>query len=287
VAHWVFGGGWLAAGDTFFGDLFALDFAGGAVVHMNAGAAALALVILLGKRRGWPDSSMPPHNLTMTMLGTGILWFGWFGFNAGSALAADGIAAAAFINTFVAAGAAMIGWLAVEWLKDGHPTTLGACSGAVAGLVAITPCAGFVGGMAPVWIGLIVSVACYFAIQLKYKFGYDDSLDVVGVHLVGGLVGSLALGLFAEGRVNALAGELNAEGAVIGDRGLLLGGGADLFIDQLIASIAVIVFSFVVTLIIGKVLDLTVGLRVSEADELQGLDLSQHAEAGYNLADHV
>jgi Amt family ammonium transporter len=223
----------------------------------------------------------------MTMLGTGILWFGWFGFNAGSALAADGIAAAAFINTFVAAGAAMIGWLAVEWLKDGHPTTLGACSGAVAGLVAITPCAGFVGGMAPVWIGLIVSVACYFAIQLKYKFGYDDSLDVVGVHLVGGLVGSLALGLFAEGRVNALAGELNAEGAVIGDRGLLLGGGADLFIDQLIASIAVIVFSFVVTLIIGKVLDLTVGLRVSEADELQGLDLSQHAEAGYNLADHV
>ncbi|MET0912779.1 MAG: ammonium transporter [Acidimicrobiales bacterium] len=269
VAHWVFAGGWLA-------DLGALDFAGGAVVHMNAGAAALALVLLLGRRKGWPDTPMPPHNLTMTMLGTGILFFGWFGFNAGSALAADGIAAAAFMNTFVAAAAGMIAWLVVEWLKDGHPTTLGACSGAVAGLVAITPCAGFVGGLSPLYIGLGVGVVCYFAISMKYKFGYDDSLDVVGVHLVGGLFGTLALGLFADSSINGL----------VTNEGLFLGGGADLLIDQAIAAAATIGFAFVATMIIGKVIDMTVGLRVSEADELTGLDLSQHAEAGYNLADH-
>ena len=269
VAHWVFAGGWLA-------DLGALDFAGGAVVHMNAGAAALALVLLLGKRKGWPDTPMPPHNLTMTMLGTGILFFGWFGFNAGSALAADGIAAAAFMNTFVAAAAGMIAWLVVEWLKDGHPTTLGACSGAVAGLVAITPCAGFVGGLSPLYIGLGVGVVCYFAISMKYRFGYDDSLDVVGVHLVGGLFGTLALGLFADSSINGL----------VTNEGLFLGGGADLLIDQAIAAAATIGFAFVATMIIGKVIDLTIGLRVSEADELTGLDLSQHAEAGYNLADH-
>jgi Amt family ammonium transporter len=269
VAHWVFAGGWLA-------DLGALDFAGGAVVHMNAGAAALALVLLLGRRKGWPDTPMPPHNLTMTMLGTGILFFGWFGFNAGSALAADGIAAAAFMNTFVAAAAGMIAWLVVEWLKDGHPTTLGACSGAVAGLVAITPCAGFVGGLSPLYIGLGVGVVCYFAISMKYKFGYDDSLDVVGVHLVGGLFGTLALGLFADASINGL----------VTNEGLFLGGGADLLIDQAIAAAATIGFAFVATMIIGKVIDMTVGLRVSEADELIGLDLSQHAEAGYNLADH-
>ena len=269
VAHWVFAGGWLA-------DLGALDFAGGAVVHMNAGAAALALVLLLGRRKGWPDTPMPPHNLTMTMLGTGILFFGWFGFNAGSALAADGIAAAAFMNTFVAAAAGMIAWLVVEWLKDGHPTTLGACSGAVAGLVAITPCAGFVGGLSPLYIGLGVGVVCYFAISMKYKFGYDDSLDVVGVHLIGGLFGTLALGLFADSSIYAL----------VTNEGLFLGGGADILLDQAIAAAATIGFAFVATMIIGKVIDMTIGLRVSEADELTGLDLSQHAEAGYNLADH-
>ena len=269
VAHWVFAGGWLA-------DLGALDFAGGAVVHMNAGAAALALVLLLGRRKGWPDTPMPPHNLTMTMLGTGILFFGWFGFNAGSALAADGIAAAAFMNTFVAAAAGMIAWLVVEWLKDGHPTTLGACSGAVAGLVAITPCAGFVGGLSPLYIGLGVGVVCYFAISMKYKFGYDDSLDVVGVHLIGGLFGTLALGLFADSSINGL----------VTNEGLVLGGGADLLLDQAVAAAATIGFAFVATMIIGKVIDMTIGLRVSEADELTGLDLSQHAEAGYNLADH-
>jgi Amt family ammonium transporter len=273
VAHWVFAGGMLALGDTYVGTVASLDFAGGAVVHMNAGAAALALVILLGRRKGWPSTPMPPHNLTMTMLGTGILFFGWFGFNAGSALAADGIAAAAFMNTFVAAAAAMCSWLVVERIKDGHATTLGACSGAVAGLVAITPCAGFVGGLAPVWIGLGVGVVCYFAIQLKYKLGYDDALDVVGVHLVGGLFGTLALGLFADSTINAL----------VVDEGVFLGGGATLFVDQLIAAVTTIVFSFVVTFIIGKVLDVTIGLRVAENDELTGLDQTQHAESGYIL----
>jgi Amt family ammonium transporter len=273
VAHWVFAGGMLALGDTYVGTVASLDFVGGAVVHMNAGAAALALVILLGKRKGWPSTPMPPHNLTMTMLGTGILFFGWFGFNAGSALAADGIAAAAFMNTFVAAAAAMCSWLVVERIKDGHATTLGACSGAVAGLVAITPCAGFVGGLAPVWIGLGVGVVCYFAIQLKYKLGYDDALDVVGVHLVGGLFGTLALGLFADSTINAL----------VVDEGVFLGGGATLFVDQLIAAVVTIVFSFVVTFIIGKVIDVTIGLRVAENDELTGLDQTQHAESGYIL----
>jgi Amt family ammonium transporter len=269
VAHWVFAGGWLA-------DLGALDFAGGAVVHMNAGAAALALVLILGKRRGWPETPMPPHNLTMTMLGTGILFFGWFGFNAGSALAADGIAAAAFLNTFVAAAAAGLAWTAVEWLKDGHPTTLGVCSGIVAGLVAITPCAGFVGGLAPIAIGAGAGVVCYFAISLKYRFGYDDSLDVVGVHLVGGLWGSLVLGLFADSAIN---------GAVV-DEGLLLGGGTALLVDQVLASVATLAFAFVVTYVIAKAIDATIGLRATDGDEQQGLDLSQHAESGYNLADH-
>ena len=195
VAHWVFGGGWLAK-------LGALDFAGGAVVHINAGAAALAVVIVLGKRKGWPREGMHPHNLPLTLLGTGILWFGWFGFNAGSALASNGVAARALMNTFLAASAAMIGWLIVEGLKDGKPTTLGAASGAVAGLVAITPCAGYVGGMAPVYIGLVAGAVCFFAIQLKYRFGYDDSLDVIGVHLVGGVTGALLLGLFADSAIN-------------------------------------------------------------------------------------
>jgi Amt family ammonium transporter len=268
VAAWVFGGGWLA-------DLGALDFAGGAVVHINAGAGALALVLVLGKRRGWPETAMPPHNLTMTMLGTGILWFGWFGFNAGSALGANSIAAAAFMNTFVAAAAGMLGWLLVERIKDGHATSLGAASGAVAGLVAITPCAGFVGGLSPVVIGAVAGIVCYLAIQLKFRFGYDDSLDVVGVHLVGGLVGSLLLGFFADSTINSL----------VVDEGLFLGGGTALLVDQIVASAATLVFSFVVTLLIAKAIDATIGLRVSEEEEAQGLDLTQHAESGYNLAE--
>jgi Amt family ammonium transporter len=265
LAHMVFAGGWLA-------DMGALDFAGGAVVHMNAGAAALALVLLLGRRKGYPDTPMPPHNLPMTVLGTGILWFGWAGFNAGSALAADGVAAQAIMNTFLAASAAMLGWLVVEKLKDGHATTLGGASGAVAGLVAITPCAGFVGGMAPVYIGLFTGAVCYLALGIKKAFGFDDSLDVIAVHLVGGLVGSILLGFFADASINA----------VVTNEGLFLGGGADLLLDQVVASVVTIAFSFVASLVIGKVIDLTIGLRVSEEAEDEGLDLSQHAEVAYS-----
>jgi ammonium transporter, Amt family len=264
LAHMVFAGGWLA-------DMGALDFAGGAVVHMNAGAAALAVVLLIGKRRNYPDTPMPPHNLPMTVLGTGILWLGWAGFNAGSALAADGVAAQALMNTFLAASAAMLGWLAVERIKGGHATTLGAASGAVAGLVAITPCAGFVGGMAGVYIGLFAGAVCYLALGLKKRFGFDDSLDVIAVHLVGGLVGSLLLGFFADATING----------VVTNEGVFLGGGGDLLVDQIVASAVTLAFSFVASLIIAKVIDLTIGLRVSEEDEDLGLDLSQHAEVAY------
>jgi ammonium transporter, Amt family len=265
VAHWAFGGGWIA-------ELGALDFAGGAVVHINAGAAALALVLILGKRQGWGRDAMPPHNLPLTLLGTGILWFGWIGFNAGSALAADGIAAQALMNTFLAASAGMLGWLVVERLRDGHPTTLGAASGAVAGLVAITPCAGFVGGLAPIVIGALAGGICLLAISLKTRFGYDDSLDVVGVHLVGGLIGALLLGLFADTAVNGAGAD-----------GLFFGGGGELLLDQLIASAATFAFSFVVSLAIAKVIDLAIGLRVSPEAELEGLDRSIHAETAYAL----
>jgi Amt family ammonium transporter len=267
VAHWVFAGGWLA-------DRGALDFAGGTVVHVNAGAGALALVLLLGKRIGWPKEAMPPHSLPLTLLGTGILWFGWFGFNAGSALGANMVAAQAFLNTFVAAAAAMIGWLIVERLKAGHATTLGAASGAVAGLVAITPCAGFVGGLAPVVIGLIAGAVCYLAISLKFRFGYDDSLDVIAVHLVGGIIGSVLLGLFADASVNPA-----------GKDGAFFGGGWGLFGEQVLAVAVVAVFSFVVSGIIGYVLNavLPKGIRASEDEEQEGLDLTQHSEVAYSL----
>jgi Amt family ammonium transporter len=264
VAHWVFAGGWLA-------EMGALDFAGGAVVHINAGAAALALVLLIGKRKGYPNTPMPPHSLPLTMIGTGILWFGWAGFNAGSALAADGVAAVALMNTFLAASAAMLGWLVVERIKEGHATTLGAMSGAVAGLVAITPCAGFVGGMAPIYIGGLAGVLCCLALGIKKAFKFDDSLDVVAVHLVGGLVGSILLGFFADSAINA----------VVTNEGVFLGGGTDLLVDQLVASGVTLGFSFVATLIIAKAIDLTMGLRVDEAAEDEGLDISQHAETAY------
>src|SRR6185436_6925515 len=264
VAHWVFAGGWLA-------EMGALDFAGGAVVHINAGAAALALVLILGRRRGYPDHSMPPQNLPMTMIGTGILWFGWAGFNAGSALAANGVAAVAIMNTFLAASAAMLGWLVVERIKEGKATTLGAASGAVAGLVAITPCAGFVGGMAPVYIGAIAGVICCLALALKKMGRFDDSLDVVAVHLVGGLVGSILLGFFADASINS----------AVAHEGVFLGGGAELLKDQIVASVVTLAYSFVVTIVIAKIIDATIGLRVSEADEEEGLDLSQHAETAY------
>ena len=264
VAHWVFSpNGWLFKRG-------ALDFAGGAVIHVNAGVAALAVILVLGNRKGWPREAMPPHNLPFTVLGTGILWFGWFGFNAGSALGANGLAAQALVNTHLAAAAAMCGWLIVEKLRAGHATTLGAASGAVAGLVAITPCAGFVGGFAPVIIGFIAGAVCYLALTLKTKFGFDDSLDVIAVHLVGGILGAILLGFFADTKVNSL-----------GFDGIFFGGGAELLIDQLVALGATIVFSFVVTWIIAKAIDATIGLRVSTEDELVGLDQSQHAESAY------
>src|SRR4051812_42079462 len=268
VAHWVFSpSGWLFKQG-------ALDFAGGTVVHINAGIAALAAVFLLGRRRGWPGHPMPPHALPFTLIGAGILWFGWFGFNAGSALKGDGIAAQALVNTHMAAAAAMLSWLAVERLRTGHATTLGAASGLVAGLVAITPCAGFVGGMAPIYIGLIAGAVCALAVSLKFKFGYDDSLDVVGVHLVGGLAGSLLLGFFADATINPAGAD-----------GVFLGGGFGLFGEQVLAVVATLVWSFVVTFGIVFVLSkvLPGGIRVSEEDEDTGLDLSQHSETGYAL----
>ena len=259
VAHWVFSpGGWLF-------ELGALDFAGGTVVHINAGIAALVLIIVLGKRKGWPKEAMPPHALPWTLIGTGILWFGWFGFNAGSALGANATAAGAFMATNTAAAAAMLSWLAVEKMKSGHATTLGGASGAVAGLVAITPCAGFVNPMAAVAIGLIAGVVCYLCCQLKFKFGFDDSLDVIAVHLVGGITGSLLLGVFANEAVG----------------GLLGGGGSSLLGKQFVAVGATLAYSGIVSFILAKVIDKTIGLRLSEEDEETGLDLSQHSEAAY------
>ena len=264
VARWVFSpNGWLFQRG-------ALDFAGGAVVHINAGAAALAVILVLGNRKGWPREAMPPHNLPFTVLGTGILWFGWFGFNAGSALAANGLASQALVNTHLAAASAMLSWLLVEKLRAGHATTLGAASGAVAGLVAITPCAGFVGGMAPIIIGLTAGAVCYLALALKNAFKFDDSLDVIAVHLVGGIVGAVLLGFFADKKVN-----------ILGADGVFFGGGSKLLVNQFIAIGATFAFSFTVTYVVARIIDATIGLRVSAEDELVGLDQSQHAEAAY------
>ena len=264
LAHWVFSPeGWLFKRG-------ALDFAGGTAIHINAGIAALVLVAMIGKRRGYPDQPMPPHNLPWTLIGTGVLWFGWFGFNAGSAAAANGQAAQALVNTSLAASAAMLGWLIVERMKDGHATTLGGASGAVAGLVAITPCAGFVGGMSPIIIGFIAGIACYLAIGIKRALKLDDSLDVIAVHLVGGIVGSVLLGFFADASATGL-----------GSDGVFFDGGTDLLIDQLVAVGAALVYSAVATFIIAKAIDLVVGLRVDDDAEDIGLDLSQHAETAY------
>jgi Amt family ammonium transporter len=262
VAHWVFAGGWLA-------DPGALDFAGGAVVHINAGAAALALVLILGPRRGWPREAMLPHSLPLTLIGTGILWFGWFGFNAGSALGANALASQALINTHLAAAAATCTWLLVEKLKTGHATTLGGASGAVAGLVAITPCAGFVNTTGALAIGAAAGVVCYLALKVKFWAKLDDSLDVLAVHLVGGLLGSILLGLFADPDVNPVG------------EGLFFGGGLGLLGDQLIASVSVLAFSFGMSFAIGKAIDLTMGLRVTEEVEMVGLDRTLHAETAY------
>ena len=276
VAHWVFdfggaelggsGAGWLA-------NLGVLDFAGGTAVHINAGAAGLALAIILGKRVGWPKTPMKPHSLPFVLLGAALLWFGWFGFNAGSALGANGIAALAFTNTMVATCAGVIAWLVVERLRDGHATSLGAASGAVAGLVAITPACAFVAPSGAIVIGLLAGAICPFAITLKYRFGYDDSLDVVGVHLVGGVIGCLAIGFLATTGVNEL-----------GKDGLFYGGGWGVLGTQAIGAGSVLLYSFVITIILALILKAMLKFRISKDDEVMGIDLSQHAETAYDYA---
>lgn len=271
VAHWVFNldpetGGWIAK-------LGVIDFAGGTAVHINAGIAALALVVLLGARLGWPRTPMKPHNLTLVMIGAALLWFGWFGFNAGSQVAADNTSAVVFLNTFVATCAAGIGWLVTEKIRDGHATSLGAASGIVAGLVAITPACSSVSPLGASIIGLIAGVLCALAVGLKYKLKYDDSLDVVGVHLVGGLVGTLLIGFLA------------TEAAPAGVNGLLYGGGPEQLGKQAIGAFAVLFYSLIVTLIIGFLIKSTMGFRVSEDVEISGVDLNEHAESAYELGD--
>jgi Amt family ammonium transporter len=265
VAHWVWGdGGWLKS-------MGAMDFAGGTVVHINAGVAALVAAIVIGKREGYGRDAFIPHNLPMTVLGAGLLWFGWFGFNAGSALAADGIATTAFVATHLATCAAVLAWCFVEWAFRGKPTTLGAASGAVAGLVAITPAAGFVGPMSAILIGIGAGSLCYLAVLLKVRLGYDDSLDVVGVHGVGGLWGALATGLFASAAVNPAGAD-----------GFFFGNPAQFGI-QVVAVAATVTYSFVMSFILLKIIDATMGLRVAREDEVAGLDLTEHQEAGYSL----
>ena len=265
LGHWTWGGGW-------FAEMGAIDFAGGLVVHINAGVAALALVFALGPRRGFGREAFRPHSLPLTLLGTGILWLGWFGFNAGSAFAADGIAVNAWLTTQIGASVGALGWVAAEWRKTGQPTTLGAASGAIAGLVAITPAAGFVGPLAAMVFGLAAGILCFLAVSLKFRFNYDDSLDVVGVHLVGGIVGSVLLGVFAESRLTG-----DAEGLLYGDFGF--------FGVQVLAVLATLVFSFVVSYGIAKAIDATIGLRVDERAEIEGLDITLHEERAYVLSE--
>lgn len=269
VAHWVWSpNGWLCK-------MGALDFAGGTVVHICSGIAALTAVLVIGRRRGYGKEDMKPHNLTMTIIGAALLWFGWFGFNAGSALGANGIAVSAFVVTNTAAAAAALSWMFIEWRHHGRPTALGVASGAVAGLVAITPASGYVGPMAAIAIGAVVSLVCYFAIEMKGKLGYDDSLDVFGVHGVGGTWGALATGLFASTAINpAVKPEM---------QGLFHGGNPKLLLVQLLAIVSVYAFSFVMTVILLKITHVFAPLRVSDEEEHVGLDLTQHGEIGYSL----
>jgi Amt family ammonium transporter len=274
AAHWVFAfdgvaaekGGWIA------NTVKAIDFAGGTAIHINAGAAALALALVLGKRVEFGLKPMRPHNMTLVMLGAGLLWFGWFGFNAGSALAAGTAASVAWVNTLAATSAAMLAWLAVEKLRDGHPTSLGAASGIVAGLVAVTPAAGSVSPMGSLLIGALAGVASAYAVGLKNRLGYDDSLDVVGVHLVGGLVGTLAIGFVADPSSPA------------GVAGLFYGGGLDQLGRQAIGAFAVLAFSFIVSYALALGVHKLVGFRVSTDAELSGIDVSEHSEVGYDLS---
>ncbi|MEU7431825.1 ammonium transporter [Streptomyces sioyaensis] len=266
VAHWVWAeGGWLF-------DLGVIDFAGGTAVHINAGAAALGVILVVGKRIGFKKDPMRPHSLPLVMLGAGLLWFGWFGFNAGSWLGNDdGIGAVAFVNTQVATAAAMLGWLVYEKLRHGSFTTLGAASGAVAGLVAITPACGAVSPLGSIAVGVIAGVLCAMAVNLKYKLGYDDSLDVIGVHLVGGVVGSLLIGFFATGGVQSKA------------KGLFYGGGFEQLGKQAVGVVCVLLYSLVVSYVLAKVIDLVMGFRVSEDEEVAGIDQASHAETAYDF----
>ena len=272
IAHWVFDfslgehvGGWIA------NDLAAIDFAGGTAVHINAGAAGLALALVLGTRTGFGKDPMRPHNLPLVMIGAGLLWFGWFGFNAGSALAANNLAAVAWVNTLVATAAAALGWLLTERIRDGHATSLGAASGVVAGLVAITPACSSLSPVGSIVLGAVAGALCALAVGLKYKFGYDDSLDVVGVHLVGGLVGTIGVGFLATADAPA------------GVSGLFYGGGVDQLWRQAVGAVAVMTVSFVATYIIGIILEKTIGFRVDGEHELSGVDLATHAETAYDL----
>ncbi|MFC8504382.1 ammonium transporter [Pedococcus sp. NPDC057267] len=290
AAHWVFAfsgyaaekGGWIAnkADGLLFGGAGAYDFAGGTAIHINAGAAGLALAIVLGKRIGFAKDPMRPHNLTLVMIGAGILWFGWFGFNAGSALGAGAQAAGVWVNTLAATCTAMLGWLITEKLRDGHATSLGAASGVVAGLVAITPACATVSPIGALVVGLVAGVGCALAVGLKFKLGFDDSLDVVGVHLVGGLIGTLLIGLLA-----TKGSPTGAAGLAVNE-GLFYGGGFAQLWAQFLGAATVLVFSFVVTYVIGLAIHKTIGFRVAEADEVSGVDLSEHAESAYDITGH-
>jgi Amt family ammonium transporter len=278
VASWVFNfglaedgtfayGGWITHGLQDVFGLGVMDFAGGTAVHINAGAAALALALVLGKRVGFAKGAHVPHNPPFVLLGAGLLWFGWFGFNAGSELAADGTAALAFVNSIIAPAAALLGWLVIEKVKDGKPTSVGAASGAVAGLVAITPACAF---LHPIWaivLGAVAGVVCALAVELKFKLGFDDSLDVVGIHLVGGLIGTLYLGFFANGT------------------GLFTGGDGRQLLVQAIAAFSVMLYSFVIAFVVGFLIEKTIGFRVRNEDEIAGIDTVVHGEEGYVLAD--
>jgi Amt family ammonium transporter len=265
LAHWVWApGGWLH-------QLGALDFAGGTVVHISSGVSALAAALVIGRRRGYMHEPMPPHNLPLTLAGVGMLWVGWFGFNAGSALAANGLAVSAFVATHAGAAAAALGWMVSEWIATGKPTVLGAASGVVAGLVAITPASGFVSPLPALIIGFVAGIVCFTAVRMKVRFGYDDALDVVGVHGVGGIWGALATGLFAEVAVNSA-----------GANGLLFGNPHQ-FLIQAVAVLASVVLAFGGSLILLKVVDALVGLRVIDESEATGLDLSEHNEAAYAM----
>ena len=259
-------GGWIA------NKLKAIDFAGGTAVHINAGVAGLVLALILGKRIDWPTTPMRPHNLPFVMLGAGLLWFGWYGFNAGSATSSNGVAGTTFITTTVATAAAMLGWLLTERIRDGHATTLGAASGIVAGLVAITPSCSSVNVVGALVIGVGAGILCALAVGLKYKLGFDDSLDVVGVHLVGGLFGTLMIGLVATKEAPAAVS------------GLFYGGGTDQLWRQAVGAFAVLGYSAVVTAILALILKYTIGLRLDREDEAGGIDEAQHAETAYDFA---